>query len=139
MAQTIGNEEFYCGNDNKQKGSHSFGSAMHWGQENMSGAEKFHPYTSSKSGKTSWETDANVSLSEDFHVFGIERTPDKISFLLDGKEVQWMRPPAGGFQQLYKLVRPNVTLYDNAVNLRMAPFDQPVSAFEICNYRSIIF
>lgn len=143
LAEVFCNEKFFCDKDDRKSGTYSMGTTLHWGKNangtttDMFKLKIFQPYTSAEDGRTYWKTYFNRSLSANFHVYGLEWTPVGFRFLVDGKEVGWMRPPVGGFQQLYREVY-NETLWANADNVRMAPFDEPVSAFQICRYHGII-
>ena len=103
---------------------------LHWGVDSRSDMFRttIDPeYTSSTEKRTCWKWDSASSLASDFHVYAMEWTPEEFHFSIDGNETGWMRPPNGGFAQIAGLDPKDNVWNDKADNVRMAPFDKPVS------------
>lgn len=94
-------------------GTHMIGSTLHWGPD----------YYHNRYELTHFEKVEGIGYDRAFHTYGVEWTPEHISFSIDGVTLGTITPPAGGFWELGGL---SSTGYSNPWQgeTRMAPFDQ---------------
>ncbi|KAK2725322.1 hypothetical protein QYM36_001689 [Artemia franciscana] len=72
--------------------------------------------------KTSWSKNSVPGYDSDFHIYGLEWTPDYISLTIDGVETGRVEPPANGFWEYGAFPAGQDNPWVGASKL--APFDQ---------------
>lgn len=94
-------------------GTHMVGSTLHWGPD----------YYTNRYEYTHFDKVEAVGYDQDFHVYGVEWTPEHIKFSIDDVELGTITPPEGGFWELGNLASSG---YANPWegSSKMAPFDQ---------------
>ena len=125
LLEMHGNENWFC--KDGQDGTYRMVSTLHWGYDSSHDMfkKKLDPaYTPSN--RTCWKKNSERSLSSEFHIYAMEWSPDGFRFFLDDQQIGWMLPPPGGFAELAEL-NDTTNIWAKADDVKMAPFDQPVS------------
>ncbi|KAF0306960.1 Beta-1,3-glucan-binding protein [Amphibalanus amphitrite] len=114
IVESRGNRDLLRPSDNVQVGVKQVASTMHWGAD----------FPSNQWPRTHYELNDEAGFDADFHVYGVEWTPEGITFSVDGADIGSVTPPEGGFWELGEFDQD--TWRDNPWQGRskMAPFDQ---------------
>jgi len=97
-------------------GSEQTASTLHYGPDtNNNGFMKTHGTRN---------TPVDQGYDRDFHIFEVVWTPEMMQFKVDGQEIKNIRPGGGGFFEFGGFPDNLQNPWQNARNIRMAPFDE---------------
>lgn len=114
IVESRGNADLLRTSDNVQIGKQQAGSTMHWGAD----------FKSNQWPRTHYEINDEAGFDADFHVYGVEWTPEGITFTVDGAEIGNVSPPEGGFWELGEFDQDAWRENPWQGRSKMAPFDQ---------------
>jgi hypothetical protein len=113
IMESRGNRQLYLGSQNI--GSELVGQTLHFGPSYSNGWYLAHGEKNTAPGR---------GYDQDFHVYGVEWTPNNIRFTIDGQETKNIVPPGGGMFEFGEYPNNIPNPWVNARNYRMAPFDE---------------